>query len=326
MKQQDGPILQYPWPHEVAPFSQSFYQEQNDWIDKDYQFLSEATRAKYRKHNLVEAASYMFPSVTTIEQMRPLARFELWLTVYDDYYELCPVNKLADIRDHIMDIMMGAKPKPDDIGLMRQVAADRQEFLPYVNDNWFQRWTKSFHDYTTYGIMEETPYKLKKEFPTLHNLLLIREYSISMYPFGDPVEPSINYIVPDFISEHPVIKRLKLLMCRIMAIQNDFASLEKEMARDTEVLNIILVIRHQYKVSLEEAITEAKHIHDSYVNEYVELQNNLPDFGSEQKNVERFVHYMAMEISGLGAWYQKTNSIRYKAQDGFPKPEYGVSL
>ncbi|MDN3692803.1 terpene synthase family protein [Chryseobacterium tructae] len=166
---------------------------------------------------------------------------------------------------------------------MRQVALSRQEFLPYVNNDWFERWTKDFYSYTTYGIMEETPYKLKKEFPTLNNLLLIREYSISMYPYGDPVEPSINYIVPNSISEHPTIKRLKMLMCRIMAIQNDFASIEKELAVDTEVLNIILVIKNQYKVSLEEATTEAMRIHDSYVNEFVELQNNLPDFGLEQR-------------------------------------------
>ncbi|WP_449400930.1 terpene synthase family protein [Chryseobacterium wanjuense] len=207
----------------------------------------------------------------------------IWLTLYDDYHEVCPVNKLADIRDHIMDIMMGASPKPDDIGLMRQVALSRQEFLPYANDDWFQRWAKDFYNYTTYGIMEETPYKLKKEFPTLHNLLLIREYSISMYPYGDPVEPAINYIVPNSISEHPIIKRLKMLMCRIMAIQNDFASIEKELAVDTETLNIILVIRHQYKVSLEEAIAEAMHIHDEYVKEFVELQNNLPDFDRNKK-------------------------------------------
>ncbi|MFC3757090.1 terpene synthase family protein [Chryseobacterium tructae] len=209
---------------------------------------------------------------------------------------------------------------------MRQVALSRQEFLPYVNNDWFERWTKDFYSYTTYGIMEETPYKLKKEFPTLNNLLLIREYSISMYPYGDPVEPSINYIVPNSISEHPTIKRLKMLMCRIMAIQNDFASIEKELAVDTEVLNIILVIKNQYKVSLEEATTEAMRIHDSYVNEFVELQNNLPDFGLEQKNIERFVHNMALMISGLGAWYHKGNSTRYKTPGEFPKPEYGISI
>ncbi|MFN1215617.1 terpene synthase family protein [Chryseobacterium kwangjuense] len=326
MKQKDIPVLQYPWPYEIGPFSQLFYEEQNNWLDTDYQFMSESTRTKYKKHGLVEAASYMFPAANTREQVRPLARFMVWLTLCDDYHELCPVDKFADVRDRIMDIMMGDQPKPDDIGLMRQVALSREEFLPYVNENWLQRWTKSFYNYTTYGIMEETPYKLKKEFPTLSSYLLIREYSIAMYPYGDPVEPSINYMVPDAISEHPVIRRLKMLMCRIIAIQNDFGSIEKELAVDTEFLNIILIIRHQYKVSLEEAIAEAMRIHDEYVKEFVELQNCLPDFGPEQKNVERFVHNVALMISGLGAWYHKGISTRYKTPGEFPKPEYGISL
>lgn len=326
MKQKDVPILQYPWPYEIGPFSQLFYEEQNSWLDTDYQFMSESTRTKYKKHGLVEAASYMFPAANTREQVRPLARFMVWLTLCDDYHELCPVDKFTEVRDRIMDIMMGDQPRPDDIGLMRQVALSREEFLPYVNENWLQRWTKSFYNYTTYGIMEETPYKLKKEFPTLSNYLLIREYSIAMYPYGDPVEPSINYMVPDAISEHPVIKRLKMLMCRIIAIQNDFGSIEKELAVDTEFLNIILIIRHQYKVSLEEAIAEAMRIHDEYVKEFVELQNSLPDFGPEQKNVERFVHNVALMISGLGAWYHKGISTRYKTPGEFPKPEYGISF
>ncbi|WP_312994681.1 hypothetical protein [Chryseobacterium flavum] len=60
MKQKDVPVLQYPWPYEIGPFSQLFYEEQNDWIDTDYVFMSEITRTKYKKHGLVEAASFMF--------------------------------------------------------------------------------------------------------------------------------------------------------------------------------------------------------------------------------------------------------------------------
>ncbi|MFD2033973.1 hypothetical protein ACFSKL_04170 [Belliella marina] len=325
MKQKEVPVLKYPWAYEVGPFAESFYEEQDDWINTDYQFMSEATRTKYKKHGLVQAASYMFPALSTKEQFRPIARFMIWLTLYDDYHELCPVKELAGIRDHIRDVMMGAPIRPDDIGLLRQVALSRDEFRPYVNDDWFERWGQSFYDYTTYGIMEETPYKLKRQFPTLNNLLLIREYSISMYPYGDPVEPSINFIVPNHISKHPVILRLKMLMCRIMAIQNDFASIEKEMSVDTEILNIILVIRHQYKVSLEEACAEAMHIHDRYVEEFVEIQHNLPDFGPLQKDIERFVHYMTLMISGLGAWYHIGRSTRYKVPGEYPRPEYGTA-
>ncbi|QXU50580.1 hypothetical protein KYG33_05945 [Chryseobacterium sp. D764] len=69
MKQQDVPVLQYPWTYEIGPFFQSFYEEQDSWIDTDYQFMSEATRTKYKKHGLVEAASYLFPAASTKDRL-----------------------------------------------------------------------------------------------------------------------------------------------------------------------------------------------------------------------------------------------------------------
>ncbi|MBS0029254.1 terpene synthase family protein [Chitinophaga sp. 22321] len=320
----ESPIPKYPWPYFIGRFSEEFYEEENNWIDTDYTFMSEGTREKYKRHGLAQATSYMFPACTTMEQIRPIARFMVWLTLYDDYHEVCPVHELAGIRDHIMDVMLGEAPRPDDIGLIRQVARSREEFLPYVNDYWFERWAQSFYRYTTYGIMEETPYKLAKRCPTLDNLMFIREYSISMYPYGDPVEPSINFIAPRYVSEHPVIQRLKALMCRIMAIQNDLASLKKELAIDTEILNIVVVIMHQFKVSVEEACTESLRMHDEYVREFAEIQANLPNFGAIQKDVENFVYHMALMITGLGAWYYGGNSIRYSTPGAFPKPEYSV--
>ncbi|TZF93505.1 hypothetical protein FW781_17580 [Chryseobacterium panacisoli] len=322
MKQLDIPVLQYSWAYKVAPFAESFYEEQNDWIDRDYQFMPEATRIKYKRNNLIQAASYMFPATKTMEQMRPIARFMVWLTLYEDYYELCPVKELASVRDDIMNVMLGDNPRPGDIGLLRQVALSRDEFRPYVNDNWFQRWAESFHDYTTYGIMEETPYKLKQEFPTLSHLLLMREYSISMYPYADPVEPSMGFIAPDSVSKHPVIKRLKTLMSRIMVIQNSFASIEKKLIISPDVLNIIFVMKHQYKISLEEACMEAMQMHNNYVREFVELKVNLPEFGPLQKDVENFVHHMTLMLSGLGAWYHLGKSPCYEVPGEYPRPEY----
>lgn len=325
MKTINVPIPKYPWPYLVGPFVESFTQDEIDWYDTDFTFMSEATREKYKKHGLAQATSYMFPGADTIEKIRPICRFMIWLTLYDDYYELCPVDELAVIRDRIMEVMLGASLKPDDIGLIRQVAYCRDEFRPYANNEWFDRWTQAFYRYTTYGLMEETPYKLSGKMPTLNNLLLIREYSISMYTFGEPVELTIDFIMPGYIAEHPAIQRIKMLMCRIIAIQNDLASLQKELAVETEILNIVLVIQHQYKISLEEACVETIRIHDEYVKELQDMEANLPDFGIYQKDVEKYIYYMILMITGLGAWYYKGTSSRYTVPGAFPKPEYGIA-
>ena len=317
------PVPHYPWPYAVGPFAGSFNEEEIQWIDTDYTFMSEDTRKMYKKHALAEATSYMFPAAGKMELLRPFVRFMLWLTIFDDYYELCPLHELRGIRDHVMDVMLGAPPEKDDIGLVRQVALSRDEFRPYANDYWFERWAKGFYRYITYGVMEETPYKHSDRYPTVDNLLMIREYSISMYTFGEPVELSIGYIVPRHISEHPVIERSKALMCRIIAIQNDLASLRKELDIKSEKLNIVIVLQHEHNISLEEACKETMRIHDDYVNELERLHKGLSHFSFYDENVEKFIYHMKLMISGLGVWYYKGHSVRYAGSKNFPVPEYG---
>lgn len=67
-------------------------------------------------------------------------------------------------------------------------------------------------------------------------------------------------------------------------------------------------------------------LHDEYVREFVALQNNLPDFGVYQHDMERFVHYMTLMISELGAWYHHGKTTWYKVPGQFPRPEYGRQL
>ncbi|NML39982.1 hypothetical protein HHL17_22465 [Chitinophaga sp. G-6-1-13] len=304
------PVLQYPWPTIPAPYPDYFAKEEAGWLDADYTFMAEEAVRKYKGHCLADGASYMAPTTINIDHLRPMARFFLWLTLYDDYYELWPVKRLAEERDRIIDIMLGESPKAGDIGLYRQAAIFRDEFLSFMPYEWMERLAKSMYRYTTYGIMEEHRYRTEKRFPSILNLTYLREYAIGMYPYGDLVEPGINFALPRYIAEHPVIMRLRTLLCRVMFIQNDWYTLEKEMAEESEVCNMILALRHHHKISLEEAMEEARRMHDEYVKEMVGLQDNLPDFGDHQKAVENYVFHLGLNITGLNDWYNAM-TVRY---------------
>jgi hypothetical protein len=304
------PVLRYPWPTIPPAHPEYFTEEEKNWLDTDYTFLPEEAVRKIKGHCLANGASYMAPTTTNTDHLRPIARFFLWLTLYDDYYELWPVKKLAIERDRIIDIILGETPKPNDTGLYRQAATFRDEFLAFMPHKWLERLARSMYRYTTYGIMEEYPYRIAKRFPKSINLAYMREYTIGMYPYGDMIEPATNFALPDHIAEHPVIMRLRTLLCRILYVQNDWYTLEKEMAMDSEVCNTILVLQHEQKISLEEAMAEALKIHDAYVQEMAVLQANLPDFGDYQTAVENYVYHITLNITGLNSWYNAM-TLRY---------------
>lgn len=305
------PRLKYPWPHIAPAHPYYFTEEERQWLVEDYKpFMSEASE-KIKGHNLANGASWMSPTTTNIDHLRPIARFFIWLTLYDDYYERWPVDKVAIERDRIIGVMLGDTPKSTDIGLYWQIAKCRDEFLTYMPSEWMERLAKNLYRYTTYGIMEEAPYRLEGRYPSLLRLQFMREYTIAMYVYGDMIEAGTNFMLPKIIIAHPVIMRLRTLLCRIMSIQNDWYTLEKEMADGQfEVCNHILVLMHQNKLSLEEAMQETERIHDSYVEEMDAIQKDLPDFGIYQKETENYVYHILLNITGLDDWYNG-DTVRY---------------
>jgi len=67
------------------------------------------------------------------------------------------------------------------------------------------------------------------------------------------------------------------------AWHNDLHSLPKELARESEVFNLVFVLQKEYNISLEEAVKRLVKEHDECITEYVELENSPPDFGVHQK-------------------------------------------
>ena len=118
------------------------------------------------------------------------------------------------------------------------------------------------------------------------------------------------------------MNRLRELQSMIIAIQNDFASIRKELAADNETLNIILVVMREYKISLEEAIAESLKIHDEMVREIDSITSCLPDFGLYQKMVENYIYHVKIMIHGLNAFYYESGTKRY-TQEGFAIAKYG---
>ncbi len=323
-KQLNVPMPVYPWPTAQSPFVGTFYEEENDWYDQDYQFLSPAARASYKKQRLVDVGPFMVPTVTDREKVRPVARFVIYMTVTDDYAELLPVKEIAAFRDRIFEVMMGDDPRPGEKGILRQMQTNRKEWIALgMPEFWLERLARNYkYRFITDGIMEESPYKISKDIPPIPLFHLIRANSIGMIPFIDQICPLIGFALPDDIYNHTVIQRLVMLQAIITALQNDFATIGKELSIESEIFNIILLLKHHNKISLDEACTEGMRIHDEFVDEFVTLSNHLPDFSPYQKETEDFIYHIKQMISGLNDFYYKSGTARY-GPGGFPVPPNG---
>ena len=319
------PKCHYPWPTITSPIANAFDEEEKIWFDNDYTFLSEEGVKRCKKQLPSRVATYMNPTCESIDLMRPCARLMIYITVFDDFFELTPVKELMPIANRVYEVMLGEDPRPEELGILRQMAQARKEWIANgMPQFWIERVSKNFYEFMVYGIMEETPFKLsqKRTYPLLAHYLNFRRYSIGMGPFGDLIDPATNFALPVHIYNHPIIQRCSQLLALLIVIQNDFASLKKELERESEFMNIILILRHQYKISYQEACTEAMRIHDEYAKELNDLHASLPDFGPYQEQVYNYVYHIKLQVSGCENWYHNSGTKRYDTK-GFIIPQYG---
>ncbi|HWV74124.1 MAG TPA: hypothetical protein VN040_20540 [Pseudosphingobacterium sp.] len=71
----------------------------------------------------------MNPTYDRAERIRPCVRLMIYITTFDDYFELTPVKELKLIADRVYEVMIGEDPLPHEIGIFRQMAQARKEWV-----------------------------------------------------------------------------------------------------------------------------------------------------------------------------------------------------
>ncbi len=318
------PIPQYPWPTIHSPLSEALEEESFTWYREDHDWIPPDQLEKYRSQKLSQCAAGMSPTITSVDRLRPITRMFICITLFDDYFEVTPVEELEPLRDRICEVLLGATPHPDEPGYLRQMAQARREWLEYMPEAWMERYAYSNWQYLTYGVMEEFPFRLNNTRPSIARCLMLRQHAIWILPYTDMAEASAGLFVPDHIFKHPTIQRIRVLAAIIIAMANDISTVEKEMRRENEIMNTIFIIQHERSVTMQEACSETFRIHDESVEEMFSLQRCLPDFGPHNKLVEDYVNTITMEITGLNHWYFHSGTRRYQGDHNkFIIPQYG---
>ncbi|SHM64168.1 terpene synthase family protein [Chryseobacterium polytrichastri] len=314
--------LNYPWAADlINPHVKELGPELNEWLDTEYPFLSLEIREKYKQGNYHIATARMVPFTPSYAHISACSRFMIWVSIVDDYVGMCTAEEVEELRKRFIDILEGSNPLPDAADLDHVLAKLRDEYLAVSSPEVLKLFTYFLDRYIEYGLKAEAPFRTSQTFPKLEHYKLIREYCIGMYAYEPWAELSLGYVLPEVIEKHPVILRIRALTARIIGWQNDFYSIKKEIKKKGEVMNLVLILMHEQNIPLEQAIEQARMIHDNDVAEFVALQNNLPDFGEWSERTTKVVEYLSLMISGLNTWYLK-DTLRYNSNHGLAEAAF----
>lgn len=297
-------ILQKPvyiFPGDIHPNANLIKEQTTAWICSNYLFLEDHMQKKYKYSDFGYFTARCLPH-QPYESLLPCTRFMLWATIFDDYYEYCTAEKLSLLRERITAIFNGDAVHEKEHFFLHEAAVIRDELSALMPDIWMKRFIKSFDAYME-SMLFEIPYKIPDYFPTLDEFFALREITIGIQAFIDLIEFQTKEILPDSIYYSSFFRDLYTLTARISAWCNDFYSIRKDL--DREPLNLVLVLKHHYKLSLEKANEEALRLHNDDVQQLINLQQNIPDFGEYTETVRQFVFYLGVMIQGQSQWYSK---------------------
>lgn len=312
----------YPFPMLKNPSAEAL-QELTDhqWIDGEYLWLYKDdpdTRYKYKKTKTAHIASQWFPTASP-ERLKPICRFMLWTLYNDDKYEEGTPEEIRMVHEQSLAVLKGVLSVEDaQIPLAGLLASLRTELLQFISEESFLHFTTALSRYFK-GLEQELVYKHKRAFPSVEECIAIREDSLCLFPFLELADVETKLPLPAEIYGHPVIQRLKALASRMMVYYNEVQSVIKDEATDSIYYNVVKAIQYNRNISLEEACLEDLRIHNEALEEFLYLQNSLPDFGEWQDAVVNRIHYISMTLSG---WKNVSAKMeRYNSLNGFPSAE-----
>ena len=316
------PKPKYPFPDFIHPDFQQQREEYYAWIDREYTFHSRAAREKHKQHNLTDIASRGCPFLKTLAELRPLANFAANGAMLDDYLDRCSRDEMHAVTNRIRAILSGEDAiEPTDNGMFHQFWCLRQDTIACgMPGRLYEKYIAAIHNMLV-GFTEERTYYKSDTPPPLPIYLIIRLDTSGGVPFCKYVAMQKSYReLPDDVLEHPYILRLHNLCGWMIGMHNDFISLPKELHRKGDTMNIVKVIQHERKIPVHEAYMEALKLHDSYLDEFMLIHQNLPPFGKLQDRVYEYVQALGIMVAGVYAWH--TNDVSRYVSGGYVEGEY----
>ncbi|KAH7142173.1 isoprenoid synthase domain-containing protein [Dactylonectria macrodidyma] len=316
----DSPRPHYPFPDFVSPHMEELVAEYCQWIDVDCQFESEKARERHKRHRLSDLAARGFPWLT-LEELRPVARFTAFFAILDDFMDRSSSGELQDVTRKVAALLTGQDDTEPGPGLFHQFYLIRQDAVTCgLPEHLYQQFVDSILALME-GYGEEKQYNAAGKPPPFPIFQSIRQKSSGGVCFAKYVCMQKNYrLLPDEVLLHPNILRMHELSGSLIGYHNDFISLPKELARKGDVVNLIITVQHESGLSLLDACREALRIHDADLDEFIQLQNSLPDFGPWQPAAQEYARDLGIMVQGVYSWHTKSSG-RY-VPGAYVEPEH----
>ncbi|CAL1519247.1 terpene synthase family protein [Chitinophaga sp. MM2321] len=300
------PRIQYPFPSRINHHVQEAQQHITDWVNHYRLLTTEKAVTRFSKARFAWLAARAFPDAA-LDELCLIADFNTWLFILDDQCDEAAAGRksayLKSIMAGLMDILHYNKHvTPKDGGPLPSALSSIWERMRAISSPaWRLRFIRSMEDYFN-SCLWEAENREAGIVPTVADYVRMRPFTGALFADVEAIDIIEKIYLPEEMLQHALLKRMVLACNNIVCWANDLFSCNKE-ARQGDVHNLVLVLQHANKSTLQQAVDEAARMHNEEVAIFVALEKLLP-LSSTEKDYEllRYVAVLHSWITGNFDW------------------------
>ncbi|MFI5828724.1 hypothetical protein ACIA6C_15995 [Streptomyces sp. NPDC051578] len=275
-----------------------------EWVRRFRLVTTDAAADHFDQAEFGRFAARIKPDAIDI---RTIAEWVSWLFLVDDQFDDAgdPASQaqavdrfVAELRA-VLPVDLGPTPMPTCPGTA--AAADMwPHTAPPMSRSWRIRFIDHICDYIDL-YREEIAYQRYTTPPTADEYIPYRRIIGAADPTFDLIEVAEEFSLDPAVFDSRIYQQMRLAGNDIACWTNDILSLAKEAARG-DLNNLVAVLQHQDKLSLEQALNKTATMINSRVGTYVRLRDEFTNSFHVFKLPVNDWYKTVSAVHGLGTW------------------------
>lgn len=309
-------------PSLYCPFSSTLninvervHEQTLEWVQR-YQLFTERGRRHLTAAQFAWLMAYAYPTVP-LDELQLATDWNTLLFARDDVLVETGLDhypdELAQANSYLLAVLQGTVCTAPDDPLAQAMQNIRDRLWARSTPQWMEQFIQSVAGHFAGGVWE-AQYYAQGSIPDLATYRQMRPLTGGLYSSFDLIELTEGFLLPSAVRAHPAIQSLALMTSNIVLWANDIFSLEKEL-QDEEIHNLVIVLQHEYDISLQEALERAAAMHDAEVHAFIAAADDVPTFGaSVDAHVRQYIDGMRIWIGANLDWSRQTARYRPGAE------------
>lgn len=274
----------------------------SQWVRRLRLATDKRALSRIKAANVAYLAAWVFPSAN-LQTLQLASDFTAVLFLLDDAYDegrlSADPQAVAKLNERYLGELFGyIEADTDDpltrglINIRDRIRMDHPHFL-------LNRWLSHFQYYYEANLWEANN-RQQQRVPEVAEYIMMRRYSGAVYPYCDLIELLLEQPLPLEVVQHPLLQSIREICNDILCWTNDYFSLDKEL-RSGEVHNLIVVLRSNDGLTLEQAIARLRRMHDDRVAEYQSVKEKVLSSWSSA-GIRQYLDATDAMIAGHQRW------------------------